>query len=106
LAGPVDYDLIFVDGDHSLETGREEAKEILRRQPRCVLSHDVNATAVGFGNCEGPAHLMDELRHDGWQILTDMKDRPGEMTKRGFLAATKDPEIVKVLERAFALTCY
>lgn len=106
LAGKEDYELIFLDGDHSLETGREEAAHILRRQPRCVVAHDINSANVGFGNCEGPAYLMDELRADGWQILTDMKDRPGEMTKRGFMAATKDPQIVTVLERAFALTCY
>lgn len=101
-----DYDLIFLDGDHSLQTGIDEARHILRRQPRCVIAHDVNSSAVGFGNCEGPAHLLAELRRDGWTCIVDQKDRPGEMTKRGFMAATKDPKIVPVLERAFALTCY
>lgn len=106
LSGPAEYDLIFLDGDHSLATGQEEAREILRRQPRCVVAHDVDSAAVGFGNCEGPAHLLSELVRDGWAIVMDKKDRPGEMTKRGFVAATKDPALIPVLERAFALTCY
>jgi len=106
LAGEGDFDLIFVDGDHSLETGIEEAKQIIRRQPRCVVAHDFNSMHVGFGNCEGPAHLHAELIRDGWVVISDMKDRAGEVTKRGFMAATKDPDLIPALERAFALTCY
>ena len=106
LGADREYDLVFLDGDHSLQTGIDEARHIIRRQPRCVVAHDVNSSAVGFENCEGPAHLLAELQRDGWTCIVDQKDRPGEMTKRGFMAATKDAEVEKAIRRAFSLTCY
>lgn len=106
LDGPGEYDFVFVDGDHGLETVRAETELLLRRQPRLIAAHDIRASACGFGGCEGPAWLHAELERDGWRIVTDAQDRPGEMTKRGFLAATKDPEVHRMVKRAFALTCY
>lgn len=103
-----DWDLIFVDGDHSLETGRAETERLLRRQPRCIVAHDVFSEAEGFGNCAGPAHLMASLRADGWTIYTDGVDRRDrrEQTRRGLMAATKDAGTAKVIERAFALNTW
>lgn len=99
---PGTYDFILLDGDHSLETGIAEAAEMIRLQPRLIVAHDPRSASVGFENCEGPAHLEAELIRDGWTVFVDAKDRPGEVTKRGFLAATKDPALAEKVGTIFA----
>jgi hypothetical protein len=106
LAGPDYWDLIFVDGDHSLETGKAETPHLIRRQPKCLIAHDTRAAEAGFANCEGPAYLREQLVADGWRIFEDAIDRPGEKTHRGFLAATKDANVASHLERIFSLYSY
>lgn len=106
LAEPTKYDLIFADGDHSIETVREEVRHLIRRQPRMIFAHDTTAEIVGFGGCEGPSYLHTALQQDGWMIITDSARRPGEKTERGLLVATKEPALWKIAQRAFAITCY
>lgn len=99
---PCHYDFILLDGDHSLETGIAESAEMLRLQPRLIVAHDPRSASVGFENCEGPAHLEAELIRDGWTVFVDAKDRPGEVTKRGFLAATKDASLAEKVAAIFS----
>jgi hypothetical protein len=106
LDRPDEHDIIFADGDHSEETGRDEAERIIRRQPLCVLAHDTRSPEAGHPECKGPPILREKLRENGYQITEDAKDRPGEQTKRGFMAATKCPDLHAKITRAFALTCY
>lgn len=96
-----DYDLIIVDGDHSLPNVERETVQLLRLQPRCIVAHDVSSTAAGYPHCEGPAHLYAELIRDGWHTYVDAEDRPGEKTKRGLLAATKDRNLAHKLAIIF-----
>lgn len=102
LRGPEHYDLILVDGDHSLETGIEETRELLRRQPRIILAHDVRSHYVGYDDCEGPAYMLEALEQDGWTVFVDDLDRATENTKRGFMAATKDPDLASMIRLIFA----
>lgn len=97
------WNLILVDGDHSAETGRAEAAELIRMQVPCILGHDSRSAEGDFPNCEGPAILMEALRADGYAITEDAIDRHGEMTRRGFFAATKDPAIQEAIALAFSL---
>lgn len=106
LKEETNIDFLFVDGDHSAATGIAEAELILANPPLVICGHDHHAAEVGFGNCEGPAITVEALRNDGWTIFEDHADRPGEVTKRGFYAATKYREIMPEIKRAFALTCF
>lgn len=106
LAGHDRWDVIFLDGDHSLPTGRSEVRHMIRRQPRMIFAHDVSADIVGFAHCEGPAHIYKELLLDGWLIIVDNAKRPGEKTERGFMVATKDSTLYREALRCFAMVCY
>jgi hypothetical protein len=97
------FDLIFCDGDHGLETCQMETKEVLRLQPRIVLSHDTNAYDCGWHCCPGPKFMKETLQANGWLVIEDHKDRrPTEQTRRGFMAATKDQTTFQLLQNAFA----
>jgi hypothetical protein len=99
-----DFDLIFCDGDHGLETCQMETKEVLRLQPRIVLSHDTSAYDCGWHCCPGPKYMRDTLKAEGWLVIEDNKDRrPVEQTRRGFMAATKDQATFELLQKAFQI---
>jgi hypothetical protein len=106
LACPDQWDLIYVDGDHSLATAQAEVPHLLRRQPRVIVAHDTRLGEHGYENCDGPAYLREQLKADGWWIYEDAHTRPGEATHRGFLAATKDANVASQLEAIFELYSY
>jgi len=100
------WDVIFLDGDHSLETGKQEIELVLAKNPRCVILHDVCSTAVGYPGCEGPRYMHEKLVAEGWRCVVDNLDRPGERTNRGLLMAAKDCEAISAIKHAFELNCY
>lgn len=100
LARKEPHELVIVDGDHSLETVSAEVARLLELDSlRCVVAHDVNATAEGFKECEGAAYLRDAFRRAGWFSVCDQRDRrPLEQTRRGFFVAVKDIPLLHKVE--------
>jgi hypothetical protein len=96
---------ILVDGDHSYNAVAAELPLVLAKNPRIIIAHDVNATAVGYGDCEGPAWLWSELQAKGWTCVVDCSRRYGELTHRGLLIAAKDAETIEAIRKGFADTC-
>jgi hypothetical protein len=84
-----DYDFVFVDAAHDLDSVSVEIKKLLRRRPLCVMAHDTNATAAGYSKCEG-AQLLREtfMKQAGYRCIEDCVKRSGERTDRGLFLAT------------------
>lgn len=102
------YDFVFLDGAHDLESVRSEYESLMQdgKTPSVIAAHDVSSLAVGFPYCEGPAWLQERLASDGWLISVDDKDRPEEVTKRGIMFATRDPEKHAAIERVKLMSCW
>jgi len=86
------YDLLILDGDHSLGHVNEELKLFRDAGIPSLFAHDVGSE--GRAGCEGAVYLGYHFRNqDEYQVLEDRLDRPGEHTHRGLLFATKDEAI-------------
>jgi hypothetical protein len=83
------YDLICVDGDHTYNNVKEEVDLLLKNNIGTILAHDTNAQIAGYALCEGSHYLGITLKQQ-YLWCEDVKDRPNELTKRGFFACTKD----------------
>jgi hypothetical protein len=89
-----DWDFIFVDASHDIDTVTLELKRLMRRRPLCVMAHDTSATAAGFSKCEGAELLKRTFQTDpGYLCIEDDAHRPGEATHRGLFLATTSPEL-------------
>lgn len=106
LARDIDYDCIFVDGNHNLPSVAIELKYILPRRPRCIMGHDTNLAAVGFAECGG-AHLLKQtlFLHPDYYCIEDTERREHEWTERGFFFATTDHELFQLAKDAFRKWC-
>jgi hypothetical protein len=93
LDSKLDFDFIFVDGAHDIDTVTIEVAKLKRRRPLCIMAHDTNATAAGYSQCEGAAMLRDVYRDSEYHCIEDAIDRPNELTKRGLFFATLDKEL-------------
>lgn len=103
-----EYDCIFVDANHDLESVTKELDQILKRLPRCIMAHDTNATRMGYPAAEGAAHLADTIRkHPAYRgkCLEDAVVRDGEETHRGLFFATTDQELYGHARAIFAHRC-
>ncbi len=88
------FDFVFIDGDHRLETVQEEVELLLRQRPTCLMAHDTNAQATGFADCEGPPLLKWRFQTTApYFCLEDSAFRSGKATQRGMFLATTSPEI-------------
>jgi len=96
------FDLVFVDGNHSLDAVEEEVAALRKEPPAIVVAHDINSTVAGYGACEGAHFLWQELQRDGWFCVVDAKDRVGELTKRGMLVATKHASAFQAATRTLS----
>lgn len=99
------YDLVFIDGDHRLETVNAEMQRLLRVPPSCIVAHDTSATGAGIADCEGPASLKQMLQRAGWLCLEDAVPRRDERTHRGLFFATTDPVLYDIVRGAMACRC-
>jgi hypothetical protein len=97
------YDLVLVDGNHSMEAVCEEILVLLKKPPAIIVAHDVCSTAAGFAHCEGAAYLRETLTDDGWTCIVDDAKRDGEMTHRGLLMATKDQGLADLISGAWSM---
>ena len=95
------FDLVLVDGNHGMEAVQEELEVLMAKPPRIIVAHDINSSAVGFPHCEGAHLLWQHLQADLWWCIVDAADRPGEMTKRGLLVATKDRDAIRHILDAY-----
>jgi predicted O-methyltransferase YrrM len=98
------FDLVLVDGNHSMEAVTEEIEALDANPPLIIVAHDVRSTAAGYPYCEGAAHLHQHLSDAGWLITIDAKDRVGEATKRGMLVATRDADIHQIATDTWLMT--
>lgn len=94
-------DVALVDGCHSLDTARDEWTEIGQMRPDTVILHDINATAAGYDNCEGPPWMMENLLKHGYTVMLDKQTRDQERTNRGFAICMRSG-----LDPAFALAAF
>jgi hypothetical protein len=98
-----EFDFIFVDGAHDMDSVSVEVKKLLRRQPLCIMAHDTNATAVGHPACEGAKFLKDTFWClPGYRCMEDCERRPGEATHRGLFFATTNSELAWRAAEIFA----
>lgn len=98
--------LVFIDGNHSMESVLEEVQAIEEvGLPQVLCGHDCNSTNVGFPHCEGAEMLCNWALHNYKHVYIDMKKRDGEMTHRGFFAATNDPWSAAYIEGEFKAVC-
>jgi hypothetical protein len=93
-----DFDFVFVDGDHRLESVTEEVELLLLNPPTCVMAHDTSVRVTGLDSCEGPAYLKWRLQTAGpYRCLEENTRRSDEEIWRGMFFATTSDE---VFERA------
>ena len=98
------FDLVLVDGIHSMEAVTEEIAALEAKPPRIIVAHDVCSTDAGYPYCEGAAHLMEHLRNTGWIIFLDAIDRPLEATKRGMMVATREDSLHQIAFETWRMT--
>lgn len=98
------FDFVLVDGNHSEFAVGEEWEQLRQKPPAVIAVHDVNSTVAGFGACEGAHRLWENLQRDGWLCVVDAQRRPHEMTHRGALIATRDPQKYALIRQAWEST--
>lgn len=92
VLGP-QYDLVIVDGDHSIEQVSRELGLLLYYQTPTIVAHDV---AQGLQHCVGSSYLGDALQlHPSYHCVVDCKRREGERTERGLMLATRNAELLE-----------
>lgn len=103
LAEPVEFDFIFVDASHDLDSVKKELVPLMERLPLCVMAHDTNSTATGRVNHEGAELLKRTLcDHPDYYCVEDAQQRSGEATERGLFLATRDPHLFEIACDIFA----
>lgn len=87
------YDLIVLDGDHSIRTVSRELGLCLLYQTHTIILHDF--AAAGIANCEGAVWAGLTLQwHPDYQCAFDLRRREGEFTDRGLLVATRSADVL------------
>jgi hypothetical protein len=96
------YDLVFVDGDHSIAQVSRELGHLLAQGCRTIVAHDVGDVAPAFGG-DGSLWLGRSLvAHPEYLTRVDQVQRVGEFTERGLLFATRDPHFFAATSAAWA----
>lgn len=101
----LNFDFVFLDGDHSVEQAYREAPIINAKRPRVVCAHDTTALIAGYTCCPGPQHMKRWLQTNGYFILEDSMVRENERTNRGFLAAFRNVDDWELGVEAFKKVC-
>lgn len=102
-----DFDLVFVDGDHSIQGAGSELLMILRNNTPNVMSHDSNLINLteNWGG-EGSELLARALSsHKDYFCLEDKEVREGERTDRGFFFASTEQDKYKIAKGIFEKLC-
>ncbi len=100
LRNGIQFDFVFVDGDHGLPSLIAETAILLSLRPKAVFAHDTSCRLKG---CEGPAYLKEAFQASpGWYCLEDNRLRPGEGTERGLFFSTMDADLYQKAKAALA----
>jgi predicted O-methyltransferase YrrM len=98
------WGLVYVDGDHSVATVRDETTRLLRSGVPAVFAHDTSAHGR-YAHCAGPQFLKAAFQAAGYRTLEDSLFRPGEQTDRGMFFATSKAELYEIALVAFRRHC-
>ncbi len=102
-----DFDLVFVDADHSMAGAGSDLLRILANDVTNVMAHDTNLSNM-VSNYDGRgAELLGRVLkiHPDYKVIEDKKERKGEFTQRGFLFASKDDETYSIAKDVFEELC-
>ena len=102
-----DFDLVFVDADHSIEGSGGELLMMLRNNTQNIMAHDTNLINLtqnwGGEGSELIARVLSS--HKDYFCLEDKQERKSEMTDRGFLLATKSKKNYTIASKIFEELC-
>jgi len=80
-----EWDLVIVDGDHSLKQVSRELGLLLYYEVPTIIAHDVT-----YPSCDGAVYLSEALRvHPDYKCAIDSMKRENEYTHRGLLYASR-----------------
>lgn len=98
----LDWDMVVVDGDHSLWHVTQELGLLFAGRVPTILGHDVRMANWMNDKYAGSSMMADVLKaHKGFRTWIDCENRDGEWTRRGFLAATSDDKVAAVIGEAW-----
>lgn len=104
LAADGDWDLVFVDGNHSAATVKEETELLLRHRVPTIVAHDTQSHPY-YAGCDGPQHLKLAVQRAGYFVIEDSLMRDGERTHRGMLFASTDMKAYEIARQHFVTHC-
>jgi len=88
----VDYDLVVLDGDHTIRAVSRELGLCLFHEVPTIILHDYAAASAP--NCEGPLWAGVALQfHPEFHCAFDCRKRDGEFTDRGLLVASRNEDV-------------
>lgn len=92
VIGQRQWDLVIVDGDHSLQHVSRELGLLLYHEIPTVIAHDVEYRSNP--GCDGAVYLGEAMAlHPAYQCVVDARPRAGEHTHRGLLLATRREDV-------------
>lgn len=97
LSKDCDWDLVFIDGDHSLENCRKEAQLLLDAKVPAIFAHDTCAIGEWVpGADEGPSLIRARFVNANYFNFEDAKTRQSMWTERGMFWAARDGEVFSI----------
>jgi len=102
-----DFDLVFVDADHSMAGAGSDLLRILANDVPNVMAHDTNLSEwQSYYDGKGAELLGRVLKiHPDYKVVEDKEERKGEFTQRGFLFASKDNDTYNIAKDVFEQLC-
>ena len=102
-----DFDLVFVDADHSMAGAGSDLLKILANDVPNVMAHDTNLSEWQDHYDGRGAELLGRVLkiHPDYKVIEDKEERKGEFTQRGFLFASKDDETYNIAKGVFEELC-
>jgi hypothetical protein len=102
-----DFDLVFVDADHSMIGAGSDLLAILANEIPNVMAHDTNLNNMTSNYDGRGADLFGRVLkiHPDYKVIEDKKQRKGEFTERGFLFASVDEDSYNIAKDVFEELC-
>ena len=102
-----DFDLVFVDANHSIEGAGGELLMMLRNNTQNIMAHDTNLMNLAEqSEAEGSELIAKVLSsHRDYFSIEDKKEREGERTDRGFFFASTEKENYEIAKNIFEELC-
>ena len=102
-----DFDLVFVDANHSIEGAGGELLMMLRNNTQNIMDQDTNLMNLAEqSEAEGSELIAKVLSsHRDYFSIEDKKEREGERTDRGFFFASREQENYDIAKNIFEELC-